>query len=83
MNRSGLIAALDAAHVSASSYWLDGGLPSERYCIEKRTSGWAVYYSERGQRTGETLFEEEDEACGEIYRMLLADPTTRIGLLGK
>ncbi|KJY41543.1 hypothetical protein VR41_12075 [Streptomyces sp. NRRL B-1568] len=77
MDKGDLISALSDAGVAESSYWLEGGLPSERYCLEQRADGWAVYYSERGQRTGELLFAAEDEACSELYSMILEDPTTR------
>lgn len=78
MNKMELVTALDKAGVSPDSYWLEGGLPSESYCLEQREDGWAVYYSERGRRRQELLFKNEDEACRELYSRLLKDPTTHI-----
>lgn len=81
MDARELVVALERAGVATSSYWLEGGLPFERYCLERRSNGWAVYYSEHGLRTGEIVFETEDEACSELYSMLVTDPTTRKGPL--
>lgn len=77
MNKLTLVDALNSAGVAPDSYWLEGGLPSERYCLEHRVDGWAVYYSERGQRTGETVFDSEQEACDKLFSMLIADASTR------
>ena len=38
-------------HVPDDLYSLDGGLPSEAYCINKVEEGWEVYYSERGLKS--------------------------------
>lgn len=43
-------------------YSLDGGLPNEAYCIEKITSGWHVYYSERGKKNTIGRFDTEEAA---------------------
>ncbi|MDB4872929.1 MAG: hypothetical protein JWL97_3933 [Gemmatimonadales bacterium] len=83
MNRSSLKQLLDAEHVHPQSYDLDGGLPNERYCLEERASGWSVYYSERGSRTGERTFPSEDEACRDLLDRLLRDTTTRISGSGR
>jgi hypothetical protein len=79
MNKSELISALEDADIAPASYWLDGGLPSEAYCLEQRPDVWAVYYSQHGQRTGETHFGTEEAACSALYAMLLKDPMTRQG----
>lgn len=42
---------------------LKGGLPNEQYCITKNDDKWEVYYSERGNKTGLKIFDDEDEAC--------------------
>ncbi|MDE6625517.1 MAG: hypothetical protein K2K56_03985 [Lachnospiraceae bacterium] len=44
-------------------YSLDGGLPSEAYCINKVEEGWEVYYSERGLKSQLVKFDIEDKAC--------------------
>ncbi len=80
MNRAELRAALDAAEVQPRAYSLDGGLPDERLCLEERADGWAVYYSERGLRTTETLYPTESEACDAFYAKLLRDPMVHPGV---
>ncbi len=43
-----------------------GGLPNERLCIVKEEM-WQVYYSERGRKVGQKVFETEEEACEYFY----------------
>jgi hypothetical protein len=50
-------------HVPDNLYSLDGGLPSEAYCINKVEGGWEVYYSERGLKSQLVKFDTEDKAC--------------------
>lgn len=84
MDRSSLREFLDREHIDPRSYGLDGtaGLPAqdreERYFIEQSPSGWSVYYSERGLRSGEQSFHTEDEACNHLLELLLRDRTTRM-----
>lgn len=80
MNKAELAAALAAAGVRPAAYSLDGGLPGERLCLEERADGWAVYYSERGLRTGETLYPTEAEACEAFYAQIMRSPTTNPGI---
>lgn len=77
MNRERLQELAAAEHVREDAYSLDGGLPFERYVLAIVEGGWAVYYSERGERTGLKIFETEDEACSHLFELLLRDPTTR------
>ncbi|MFJ7982285.1 hypothetical protein ACIQ1D_18665 [Lysinibacillus xylanilyticus] len=46
---------------------LKGGLPNEQYCITKDGDNWEVYYSERGNKSGLKIFEDEDKACEYFY----------------
>lgn len=78
MTREKLQQRLVAAKIRAESYSLSGGQPSEAYCLERFGGGWATYYSERGQRTGEQFFATEDAACRHLLAQLLDDPTTRL-----
>lgn len=39
--------------------------------------GWCVFYSERGQRTNEQLFDSESDACEYLLSVIARDPTTR------
>jgi len=63
MNREALRTAAEREGIRDSAYSLDGGLPPERYVLAIVDGGWSVYYSERGERTGSTFFDTEDEAC--------------------
>lgn len=84
MDRSSLREFLNREQIDPRAYGLDGsqGLPAgdreERYFLEKTPSGWSVYYWERGLRSGERLFDSEDEACSHLLDLLLRDQTTRL-----
>ena len=58
---------LDEIGVSQDLYSIMiGGLPNERLCIVKEEM-WQVYYSERGRKVGQKVFETEEEACAYFY----------------
>jgi len=82
MDRSSLRQFLDRERVAPRAYGLEGvsGLPvedrEERYFLEEVPSGWSVYYWERGLRSGEQSFDNEDEACRHLLDRLLRDATT-------
>jgi len=78
MNIVKLIDKLKSLGVSPSTYSLNGGLPSEKYCLSNESGKWFVYYSERGQRTGENSFANETDACKYFLGQIERDPTTRI-----
>lgn len=48
-------------NVPQDLYSLEGGLPSESYCIEKTGGKWHLYYSERGVKETINYFDNEDE----------------------
>jgi len=77
MKRTDLVAALDDLGIDPRAYWLGEGPRDERYCLEDQRSTWAVYYSERGLRTGERHFGSEHEACTYLLTLIDGDPTTR------
>lgn len=61
---------LDEIGVSQDLYSIMvGGLPNERLCIVKDEM-WQVYYSERGNKVGQKVFETEEEACEYFYRKM-------------
>lgn len=61
---------LDEIGVSRDLYSIMvGGLPNERLCIVKDEM-WQVYYSERGNKVGQKVFETEEEACEYFYRKM-------------
>lgn len=63
MNRKQLEKILLENKVPNDLYSLNGGLPSEAYCIEKDKDRWQIYYSERGIKRNIGYFESEEEAC--------------------
>jgi hypothetical protein len=77
MKKDELARLLEAEGVREDTYWLEGGLPNENHTLERRDDGWAVYYSQRGERALEVVYATEDEACEELYRRIMSDPTTR------
>jgi hypothetical protein len=77
VNRADLRTAAEREGIKPSAYRLDGGMPDECYVLGVAEGGWTVYYSERGRRIDETLYDTEDEACSSLLLRLVADPTTR------
>jgi hypothetical protein len=77
MNRTELESILRDRKISPLAYSLGGGLPNEKYTLDQVGSRWSVYYSERGQRSGERIFDSEDEACRYLLNLLCNDPSTR------
>ncbi len=71
MNKNELTFKLAQAGVRSDVYCLDGGLPSEAYCLNRTPEGWEVYYSERGVKTDLRLFDKEEDACSYLYRLLM------------
>ncbi len=53
-------------------YNLEGaGRKDERFCLEKVDDKWRVYYSERGVKTTDKVFELEEDACQFILDQLI------------
>ena len=72
MKRQHLKEMLAEKGVPSSYYNLDGiGRTDERFCLEATSSGWRVYYSERGINTTDRVFVSEDDACLFIYEQLV------------
>ncbi len=44
-------------------WYLNGGLLDDTITLGKTATGWAVYYSERGEKKNLRVFLTEDEAC--------------------
>ena len=78
MNRDELEIILRERGVSPLAYCLGGGLPNEKYTLDQAGAKWSVYYSERGQRSGERVFDSEDEACRYLLQLLTKDASTRL-----
>ena len=71
MNRTELEQRLKVESVPDDTYCLDGGLPNDRYCVEKNLNGWEVYYSELGTRYEVRVFTSEQEAFDNLYERLM------------
>ncbi|WP_323637280.1 hypothetical protein [Pectobacterium polaris] len=67
MNKQELKDRLLKEKVSRSLYYLDGGLPDEKLCLDFENGRWVVYFSERGVKTGMMNLMTECEACKFIY----------------
>lgn len=72
MNKNELKNALKNEGVSNELYSLEGGVPSEKLCLDFENGKWIVYYSERGCRTGIMSFVMENDACKYIYDQIKA-----------
>lgn len=71
MNRNDLLEILRRENIPENAYSLFGGLPNEKFCINKMEY-WEVYYSERGIKTQLKKFDTEDKACEYLYKKLHA-----------
>jgi hypothetical protein len=58
--------------VSPGAYSLYGtGSQAEGHCMDQLPlGGWVVYFAERGSRESEHFFDDEGEACAELFRRL-------------
>lgn len=70
MNKNDLREKLQQESVRPDAYCLNGGLPNEAYCLNEGNNQWEVYYSERGNKSGLKIFDNESDACKEIYQEL-------------
>jgi hypothetical protein len=77
MTRKEFLEVVREAEIDPRSYWLDGGLPPERFVLSQDATGWHVYYSERGLRTGLRSFQSEGDALTYLCDELLDDPSAR------
>ncbi len=63
--------------VNDSAYSICDEVGDEQYCIEKDGGKWHYFYSARGQRSGEKIFQNENEACEYVLSLLKEDPTVK------
>lgn len=71
MTREELRLRLNEEGFPNESYSLEGGLPNERLCLERKNNRWFVYYSEKGNRTNEKDFLLEEVACQYFYELMV------------
>ena len=78
MNRTDLQDRLMSEGIRKDTFSIYGDYADEAYILSKESAGkWSVYYSERGLRTAEKLFDSEEGACQHFYDLLAKDPTVR------
>lgn len=78
MNRRELKKILDQEGFNPKRYSLHGGLPDERYCLDRLGDGrWSVYGSERGEKVAERVFDTEDAASEYLLYLLRRDPSAK------
>jgi hypothetical protein len=77
ITREQLAQRLDELGVPSGSYSLYGtGAQAESFCMDQLPLGrWVVYFAERGSRDSERVFEDEGEACEDLFRRLKEDGT--------
>lgn len=73
MNREQLAVRLPREGVPETHYHLYGAHFEGRHVLDHRSTGWFVFYSERGGEFSVRRFETESGACAEIYARLLRD----------
>jgi hypothetical protein len=78
MNIEQLKLRLAKANVMPIVYCINCKNPMEQYCLMQDGARWSVYYSERGVKRNEVIFQNESEACEYLYNKLINDPTTRM-----
>ena len=81
MNLTELQAALDKAGVPRACYSFISDGAGDRFRIatgrDEHGDCWEVYYTDRGHRSDPRVFRSESEACEELLRRLVPDPSTR------
>jgi hypothetical protein len=63
MNKVKLKQQLILLRIDPDSYCLNGGFPNEALCLEDIYGKWSIYYSEKGLRTEQVFYKNENEAC--------------------
>ena len=65
-----LMERLRKENIPVDAYSLNGGLPNDRYCVEKTSLGWEVYYSEMGGKHEAKGFASKEDAYDYLYDCL-------------
>ncbi len=82
MNKNDFIEAASRERINPRYYSLDGGLVDNTYCIDSvPVGGWVVYFSERGSRWEERVFDSESDALTYMLARLIAEPHSRLPVL--
>ena len=57
-------------YIPSNCHNLNGGTPSDTYCLERHKKQWMIYYSERGNRNDIEYYDSEEQACEAFYRIM-------------
>ena len=78
MERPDLLDWFRAERINPTAYDLSGGAANEAYVLRLTTSGWEVFYSERGLQTGLRVFADERDAIAYFREVVISDPRTQL-----
>jgi len=68
MDKNELRQKLNNEKIPISYYNIDGiGEIDQKLCLEHNGNKWLVYYSERGQKFDLSVFDDEEDACKDLY----------------
>ena len=67
MNKTDLYVKFKSEKVPEYCYCLEGGLPNDRFVLNKNEEMWEVYYTERGEIFEHRKFLDEESACNYLY----------------
>ena len=77
MNSNELKQTLEREEFVKGTYSLTGGRHQDAYCLSYENGVWHVYYSERGEETERTSFDDEASACDFFLERMRADVGTK------
>jgi hypothetical protein len=81
MNTQDLLKALRKNRIMPEAYSIvniTAPPHDEQYVLTKERNMWVIYFEERGERTYEMFYMNEDEACRSFLDKILKDPSTLI-----
>lgn len=75
MDIANLEGLLEENKIPYAWYYLYGPAytKEQKTCIEKREDKWLVYYYERGKESKVKSFNNENDACNELYDRLMLE----------
>ena len=73
MNKVELQTRLISENIIQDLYSFKTTFPNEAFCLIEANGKWEVYYSERGNKNGLKIFENEEEACQYFYDWAIKD----------
>ena len=65
-------------HGIARAAFAIGEERDEKFCVVPTSTGWLVFYSERGHKREAQEYLTLDQALNELQSRLLREPTTRV-----